>query len=231
MNESPTIDYSNTDLQALGRAYQAETERLERIMMLPIGYHVGFACIHGAHGSRTWELNVFHCDKSDEIDFDAPIAQGTLPAVETALHTLMAADRAHRRTLDHHATTPVESPNPEPKVREWHSRFENIPRPDLVSQHTPGWCDEDAGDPVVASRFIFRSHNDEFGLDFDVMENNPGSVSIGLLPSSWDWNVETSEELLELSDHTPRLQEWLDDCATVTAWVNENNTVKEARNA
>lgn len=78
MTTQSTIDYSNTDLQALGRAYQNDTERLERIMLLPIGYHVGFACIQGAHGSRTWELNVFHCDESDEIDFDTAIAQGTL---------------------------------------------------------------------------------------------------------------------------------------------------------
>ena len=94
MSNQSTIDYSNTDLQALGRAYQAETERLERIMMLPIGYQVGFACIQGAHGSRTWELNVFHCDETGEIDFDTPIVQGTLQEVETALHTLIAADRA-----------------------------------------------------------------------------------------------------------------------------------------
>lgn len=220
MSNQSTIDYSNTDLQALGRAYQAETERLTRIMMLPIGYQVGFACIHGAHGSRTWELNVFHADETGEIDFDTPIAQGTLSQVETALRTLIAARKAYRRTIDHQCTTPVEQSKP--KATDWHSRFENIPHPDLVSQHTPGWCDEDAGDPVVASRFIFRSHNDEFGLDFDVMENNPGTVSIGLLPSSCDWNVETSEELLELSDHTGRLQQWLDDCATVTAWVREH---------
>lgn len=118
MSNQSTINDSNTDLQALGCAYQAETERLTRIMLLPIGYQVGFACIQGAHGSRTWELNVFHCDESDEIDFDTPIAQGTLQEVETALHTLMAADRAHAKTLDHHATTPVEPSNPEPRVRE-----------------------------------------------------------------------------------------------------------------
>lgn len=215
-------NYSNPELQAMARTYQKDTERLERIMMLPIGYHVGFACIHGAHGSRTWELNVFHCDETGEIDFDTAIAQGTLQEVETALHTLMAADRAYAKTLDHHATTPVEPSKPKPKPHEWHSRFENIPHPDLVSEHTPGWCDEDAGDPVVASRFIFRSHNDEFGLDFDVMENNPGTVSIGLLPSDWDWNVQTAEELLTLSDHTGRLRQWLADCATVTDWIRKH---------
>jgi hypothetical protein len=91
-----------------------------------------------------------------------------------------------------------------------------------VSQHTPGWCDEDAGDPVVASRFIFRSHNEEFGLDFSVLEDDTHEPSIGVLPSVWDWNVETSEELLELSDHTNELQQWLDDCATVTDWIRKH---------
>ena len=95
MSNQSTINDNNPDLQALGRAYQAETERLERIMMLPSGYQVGFACIQGEHGSRTWELNVFHCDETGEIDFDTAIAQGTLQEVETALHTLMAADHAH----------------------------------------------------------------------------------------------------------------------------------------
>ena len=129
MSNQSTIDYSNTDLQALGRAYQNETERLERIMMLPIGYQVGFACIQGAHGSRTWELNVFHCDETGEIDFDTPIAQGTLQEVETAVHTLMAADHAHRRTLDHYATTPVEpsKPNPSPMNGIAVSRTSNAP--------------------------------------------------------------------------------------------------------
>lgn len=222
MTTQSTIDYSNPELQAMARSHQKETEQLARILLLPNGYRVGFACIHGARGARTWELNIFHCDKSGEIDFDTPIAQGTLSQVETALRTLIAARKAYRRTIDHQCTTPVEQPDP--KAKDWHSRFEHVPRPDLVSEHTPGWCDEDAGDPVVASRFIFRSHNDEFGLDFDVMENNPGGVSIGLLPSSWDWNVETSEELLELSDHTGRLQEWLNDCATVTAWIRKHES-------
>lgn len=222
MSNQSTIDYSNTDLQALGRAYQAETERLTRIMLLPIGYHVGFACIHGAHGSRTWELNVFHCDETGEIDFDTPIAQGTLQEVETALHTLMAADHAHRRTLDHHATTPVEPSNPEPRVREWHSRFENIERPTLILEHDPGWTCIDAGDPVVTSHFVFETHNEEFGLDFSVLEDDTHEPSIGMTPSDWDWNVETAEELLTLSDHTGRLQQWLDDCATVTDWIRKH---------
>jgi hypothetical protein len=222
MSNQSTIDYSNTDLQALGRAYQAETERLTRIMLLPIGYHVGFACIQGAHGSRTWELNVFHCDETGEIDFDTPIAQGTLQEVETALHTIMAADRAHAKTLDYFSTTPVEPSNPEPSVREWHSRFENIERPTLILEHDPGWTCIDAGDPVGNSHFIFRSHNEQFGLNFDVMEDDRHEPSIGMLQSDWDWEVETAEELLKLSDNTTQLRQWLDDCATVTAWIRKH---------
>jgi hypothetical protein len=221
MNES-TTNYSNADLRALARSYQAQTERLERIMMLPFGYHVGFACIQGAHGRRTYELNVFHADESDEIDFDTPIAQGTLQEVETALHTLMAADHAHRRTLDHFATTPVEPSKPEPKPHEWHSRFENIERPTLILKHDPGWTCIDAGDPVGNSHFVFETHNEEFGLDFSVLEDDTHEPSIGMTPSNLDWNVETAEELLKLSDHTPRLQEWLDDCGTVTDWIRKH---------
>ena len=222
MSNQSTIDYSNTDLQALGRAYQNETERLERIMMLPIGYQVGFACIHGAHGSRTWELNVFHCDETGEIDFDTAIAQGTLQEVETALHTLMAADRAHAKTLDHHATTPVEPPKPKPKPHEWHSRFENIERPTLILEHDPGWTSIDAGVPVSNSHFVFQTHNEQFGLDFSVLEDDTHEPSIGMLPSNWDWEVETGEEILKLSADTTQLRQWLDDCATVTDWIRKH---------
>lgn len=220
-NQSAT-NYSNTDLQALGRAYQAETERLTRIMMLPIGYQVGFACIQGAHGSRTWELNVFHCDETGEIDFDTAIAQGTLQEVETALHTLMAADHAHRRTLDYFSTTPVEPSKLKPKAGEWHSRFENIERPTLILEHDPGWTCIDAGDPVGNSHFVFETHNEEFGLDFSVLEDDTHEPSIGMTPSNWDWDVQTAEELLTISDHTGRLQQWLDDCATVTDWIRRH---------
>jgi hypothetical protein len=231
MNESPSTDYSNVDLRALARTYQAQTERLERIMLLPIGYHVGFAVISGAHGSRTWELNVFHADESDDIDFDTPIAQGTRQEVETALHTLMAADHAHRRTLDHYATTPVEPSKPEPKAGEWHSRFENIERPTLLLEHDPGWTCIDAGDPVGNSHFIFRSHNEQFGLDFDVLEDDTHEPNIGMLQSEWDWDASDPSTLLTMGGETPELQKWLNDCAAVAAWVNENNTMKEARNA
>ncbi|MCI1637285.1 MAG: hypothetical protein LKI30_04185 [Bifidobacterium crudilactis] len=124
MTTQSSTDYSNADLQALARSYQTETEQLTRILLLPIGYQVGFACIHGAHGSRTWELNIFHSDKSGEIDFDTPITQGTLREVETAVHTLIGSYTAYRRTIDHHSTTPVEPSKPEPKPHEWHSRFE-----------------------------------------------------------------------------------------------------------
>lgn len=222
MKNQSTIDYSNADLQALARSYQTETEQLTRILLLPIGYHVGFACIHGAHGSRTWELNVFHCDETGEIDFDTAIAQGTLQEVETALHTLMAADHAHAKTLDHQCTTPVEPSNPEPKAGEWHSRFENIERPTLILEHDPGWTCIDAGDPVGNSHFVFETHNEEFGLDFSVLEDDTHEPNIGMTPSDWDWEVETAEELLKLSDHTNKLQQWLDDCATVAAWIRQH---------
>lgn len=189
-------------------------------MLLPIGYHVGFACIQGAHGSRTWELNVFHSDESDEIEFDTPIAQGTRQEVETALHTLLDAYHAYRRTSDHHCTTPAVKPKP--KAREWHSRFENIERPTLMLEHDPGWTCVDAGDPVGNSHFVFQTHNEEFGLDFAVLEDDTHEPNIGMLPSDWDWEVETAEELLKLSDHTNELQQWLDDCATVTDWIRKH---------
>jgi hypothetical protein len=220
MSNQSDSNYSNPELQALGRAYQKETERLERIMMLPFGYHVGFACIQGAHGSCTWELNVFHADESDEIDFDTPIAQGTRQEVETALHTLIDAYQAYRRTSEHHCTTPVVKPRP--KAKEWHSRFENIERPTLLLEHDPGWTCIDAGDPVGNSHFIFRSHNEQFGLDFDVLEDDTHEPNIGMVQSDWDWGILTSEELLKLGDHVNDLQRWLDDCATVTAWVREH---------
>jgi hypothetical protein len=222
MKNQSTIHDSNPELQAMARTYQAETERLERVLLLPLGYHVGFACIQGAQGSRTWELNVFHSDESDEIDFDTPIAQGTRQEVETALATLMAADHAHRRTLDYFATTPVESSQPEPKAGEWHSRFENIEHPTLILKHDPGWTSIDAGDPVGNSHFVFQTHNEEFGLDFSVLEDDTHEPNIGMLPSNWDWGVETGEEILKLSDHTNELQQWLDDCATVTDWVRKH---------
>lgn len=222
MSNQSSIDYSNADLQALARSYQTETEQLTKILLLPIGYQVGFACIHGAHGSRTWELNIFHSDKSGEIDFDTPITQGTLREVETAVHTLIGSYTAYRRTIDHHSTTPVEE-QPKLKAEEWHSRFECIARPTLILDHDPGWTCTDAGDPVNNSHFIFSSHNEEFGLDFDVMEDDTHEPSIGMLPSDWDWDVQTAEELLALSDHTGRLQQWLDDCATVTAWIRQHD--------
>jgi hypothetical protein len=214
-------------LQALARSYQTETEQLTKILLLPIGYQVGFACIHGAHGSRTWELNIFHSDETGEIDFDTPITQGTLSQVETAVHTLIGSHTAYRRTIDHHSTTPVEE-QPKLKAEEWHSRFDGIARPNLVLEHTPGWCDQDAGDPLNVSHFIFRSHNEEFGLEFSVLENTPGTVSIGMLPTDWDWNVQTAEELLTLSNHTGRLQQWLDDCATVTAWIRQHDESRQS---
>ncbi|MFT8537494.1 hypothetical protein [Bifidobacterium aquikefiri] len=223
MTTQSTIDYSNTDLQALGRAYQNDTERLERIMLLPIGYHVGFACIQGAHGSRTWELNVFHCDESDEIDFDTAIAQGTLQEVETALHTLMAADHAHRRTLDYFATTPVEPSKTEPKPHEWHSRFENIERPTLILEHTPGWTWQDTGDTISPTYYLFRSTDPVFGIQFDVIERQDGSLETSLLSETWDELV-SAEDLLKYGDGTKRFAQWLDDCAIVSAWVRGNDT-------
>ncbi|MCI2157419.1 hypothetical protein [Bifidobacterium crudilactis] len=220
MSNQSIINDSNPELQALARTYQKDTERLERIMLLPVGYHVGFACIHGAHGSRTWELNIFHSDKTGEIDFDTPITQGTLSQVETAVHTLISSRTAYRKTIDHYSTTTVEQA--QPKVREWHSRFENIERPELKLKHDPGWTCIDAGDPVGNSHFVFQTHNEQFGLDFSVLEDDTHEPSIGMLPSDWDWNVQTAEELLKLSDNTTELQQWLDDCATVTAWIRKH---------
>ena len=89
-------------------------------------------------------------------------------------------------------------------------------------KHDPGWTCIDAGDPVGNSHFVFQTHNEQFGLDFSVLEDDTHEPSIGMLPSNWDWEVETGEEILKLSDNTTELQQWLDDCATVTDWIRKH---------
>ena len=102
------------------------------------------------------------------------------------------------------------------------SRFEGIERPKLRMEHTPGWCWEDCGDYDGSSRMLFHTTNEEFGMEFTVIENRGSDVSIGLLPTDWDWGIDTAEELLKLGDHVNDLQQWLDDCAAVTAWAREH---------
>lgn len=220
MENSPsTTNSSDPVTLSPARDRSADLRRITDAMLMPIGYELGIGHLCPRD---IWDLCVVHADHDGETDFDQPIVTGSREDVDTAISTLVSVLDARRAVSDHYSGPLCEDPDDSTGAKPFRSRFENIERPTLILEHTPGWCDEDAGDPVVASRFIFRSHNDAFGLDFDVMENNPGTVSIGLLPSDWDCNVETSEELLELSDNTTELQQWLDDCATVTDWIRKH---------
>ncbi|MFT9396459.1 MAG: hypothetical protein ABF545_00095 [Bifidobacterium psychraerophilum] len=221
MNDSTTHD-SNPALSSLAREYAPRLQSVRARIGADPEYQFSFGHIER---SDVYSLGIIR-DEDGQVVFDKDITRGSLDTVLIAAQTLVNLAEANRQALSDLAERrrdAMAAVDPTTGPDAWQSRFEHIPHPDLVSEHTPGWCDEDAGDPVVASRFIFRSHNDEFGLDFDVIENNPGTVSVGLLPTKWDWNVQTAEELLTLSDHTGRLQQWLDDCATVTAWIRQHD--------
>lgn len=225
MKNQSTIHDSNPGLHALAREYGGQLRDASHRLGLPDGYQLSPSVSDG----DVFSLDVVAADSHGDLTFDKDIARGRLDTVLIAVHTVVnlaeASDAAMHDSLERadlqRATRETE--NAAHAAADWHSRFDGIAHPDLVSEHTPGWCDQDAGDPLNVSHFIFRSHNEEFGLDFDVLEDTPGPVSMGLLPSWCDCDVQTAEELLTLSNHTGRLQQWLDDCATVTAWIRQHD--------
>jgi hypothetical protein len=58
-------------------------------------------------------------------------------------------------------------------------------------------------------------------MQFSVIERRDGSLETSLISETWDELV-SAEDLLKYGDGTKRFAQWLDDCATVTAWVREH---------
>jgi hypothetical protein len=220
MENSPSpIKSSDPVTLSTARDRSADLRRITEAMLMPIGYELGIGHLCPRD---IWDLCVVHADPGGETDFDQPIVTGSREDVDTAISTLASVLDARRAVSDHHSGPLPETPDDPADAKPFRSRFENIERPTLLLEHDPGWTCIDAGDPVGNSHFVFQTHNEEFGLDFSVLEDDTHEPSIGMTPSNWDWNVETAEELLKLSDHTPRLQEWLDDCGTVTDWIRKH---------
>ncbi len=229
MENSPSpIKSSDPVTLSPARDRSADLRRITDAMLMPIGYELGIGHLCPRD---IWDLCVVHADPNGETDFDQPIAQGTRQDVDTAISTLVSVLDARRAVSEHHSGPLCEDPDDSTGAKPFRSRFENIERPTLILKHDPGWTCIDAGDPLSNSYFIFRSHNEQFGLDFDVLEDDGAEPSITMVQSDWDWDASDPATLLTMGGETPELQKWLNDCAAVAAWVRGNDTVKEARNA
>lgn len=216
MNTTSLTHTSNSQLLALAEQYKQILHALERSIYLPHGYQFSVF----SNTNHTYGISIICTDQENNLEFDHELMTGSLEQTTQALHLLTRlgsgieasrSDYVQNLTATTHSLTPRK---PEPDS--WLSRYTNIHKPTLILEHTPGWCHEDIGDKT--GYYLFKSTNEAFGMEFSVIENED-CVNISLLPTGWDWDVQTPEELLQLSDQGNQLQTWLDDCATVTAWA------------
>jgi hypothetical protein len=214
MNNQSTIKSSDVLLRVHAR-YGTTLERIGKALALPDEYRLDVYALHGndrddygveISGPENFTVNVMRTPVPGNLD----VLCGTLESL------LDAADAA--------------TGDSERRIREatpWHSRYEGIERPRLVLDHTPGWMLEDCSMGSYESvHKLFHSEYAPLSLQFDVFENDgyPISISMG---GEVDWNIEGAGELLAIADRADELHRWLNDCATVTAWCHEHDTIAE----
>jgi hypothetical protein len=202
----------------LARERSTDLQRITEAMLMPIGYELGVG--HLPEGDM-WDLCVVHADPDGATDFDQPITTGTREDVDMAISMLISALDARRAVSDHHFSTRADDTQEPQDSKHFRSRFEHIERPTLLLEHTPGWMWEDTGDTISPTYYLFRSTYPVFDMQFSVIERRDGSLETSLISETWDELV-SAEDLLKYGDGTKRFAQWLDDCATVTAWVREH---------
>ncbi|KFI51730.1 hypothetical protein [Bifidobacterium biavatii] len=96
--------------------------------------------------------------------------------------------------------------------------------PALEAHHDPGFVLRVDENPLNEGVLVvFDTVMPEFNLSFAVYVFPDRDVSICLQPAAYSFDeIRTADELSELADRCDRLQEWLDDCATVVDWTHEN---------
>jgi hypothetical protein len=228
MENSPSpIKSSEPVTPSPARDRSADLRRITEAMLMPIGYELGIGHLCPCD---MWDLCVVHADHDGETDFDQPIVTGSREDVDTAISTLISALDARRAVSEHHSGPVSEDHDDSADAKAFRSRFEHVDRPSLLLEHTPGWTWQDTGDTISPTYYLFRSTDPVFDMQFSVIERQDGSLETSLISETWDKLV-SAEDLLKYGDGTKRFAQWLDDSATITAWVRGNDTVKEARNA
>jgi hypothetical protein len=194
---------------------------LTEALRFPDGYQMSVSVIQGDHDRRTYELGVIHAtDEPDGIDFDAPIARGTADDVRTAVHTLLSTLKVRDRTYE-------DQDQQKEEATPWRSRYEGVERPKLKLTHTPGWvCEDCSVSSAEVVHKLFSTTFEPLGLKFDVFENDGSPISISM-GCEQDWDVTSPETLLSMSDKSDDLAKWLNDCATVTDWLQQHDTIRE----
>jgi hypothetical protein len=218
MNNNSQHHSNDPITSVLAHERSADLRRITDAMLMPIGYELGVG--HLPEGDM-WDLCVVHADHDGETDFDRPIVTGSREDVDTAISTLASVLDARRAVSDHYNAMRPEAPDDPADAKPFRSRFEDIDRPSLLLEHTPGWTWEDTGDTISPAFYLFKSTDPVFGIQFDVIERLDGSLETSLLSDSWD-ELPSAEDLLKYVDGTRRLERWLDDCATVTDWIRKH---------
>ena len=196
--------------------YGSVLERIGKALALPDEYRLDVYALHGndrddygveISGPENFTVNVMRTPVPGNLD----VLCGTL---ESLLDAADAATGDRERRI--HEATP------------WRSRYEGIERPRLVLDHTPGWMLEDCSVGSYESvHKLFHSEYAPLALQFDVFENDGSPISISM-GCEQDWDVTSPETLLSMSDKSDDLSKWLDDCATVTDWLQQHDTIKKA---
>lgn len=219
MENSPSpIKSSDPVTLSPARDRSDDLRRITDAMLMPIGYELGIGHLCPCD---IWDLCVVHADHDGETDFDQPIVTGSREDVDMAISMLISALDARRAVSDHYSGLLPETPDDHAGAKPFRSRFENIERPTLILEHTPGWTWQDTGDTISPAYYLFRSTDPVFGIQFSVIEHQDGSLETSLLSEVWDELV-SAEDLLKYGDGTKRFAQWLDDSATVTAWVRKH---------
>ena len=106
----------------------------------------------------------------------------------------------------------------------WVSQFAGRKHP-AAEGHAPGW-NPGAFDGTVLDGDaieVFRSEQADFGLIFIILENRLGQLEVSMLQADNDWVFDSYSDVLDLSDRTRALSDWLDECAEIAAWALGEN--------